>query len=226
MTRFGVKSTPCEFAPYVAIANSLDHAKLGKLSKQEPQMSDLVAPNVKEPNKDRSYLWFAQEDTLAVNMRVSLPSKFNTSSIVRRRKEKLTFRNLICLLKRQYDPLGIISPWLNKLIVVFEKMKAVNCDDTLPVEWQNFWYNRMAEAFRTRCVKFLRVCKPKGCKGDYTLLISCEASQNVYRASAYICWQMKDGTHQTQLMLAKYDINAQLNLDPPKLELLALWVVV
>lgn len=66
------------------------------------------------------YLWFTQEDMMAVKLWVNLSKKcrklskypdFDASSIKDIRKVKLTFRKTLSLISTQYDPLGMVSCW-------------------------------------------------------------------------------------------------------------------
>ena len=70
-------------------------------------------------------------------------------------------------------------------------------------------------------VQFPRTYKPDNCNGDYILLISWDASRDIYQASAYICWILDDGSHILQLILAKSKINPHFGLTISKMELIA-----
>ena len=180
------------------------------------------------------YVWFTEEDVMAVKLRVNLSKKrrklakysdFVADNVQDIRKVNLTFRKALSLISTQYDPLGMISPWTGKLKVALAKMrvleKSFGYDNPVPDECKEFWYSHAEEAVGAKYVKFPRTYRPAGSDGSYILFLSWDANQELYEASSYICWIMSDGSHVPQLIMSKCKINPNFGLTIAKMELMA-----
>ena len=134
------------------------------------------------------YLWYTKEDLMAVKLRVNLSKKrrklakyldFSMENINDIRKVTLTYSKALSLISTQFDPLGMISPWISTLKVALAKMrtleKGMTYDTVIPEQYKEFWYFRCEEA-----VKFERTLKPQDSDGSYLLFISWDASSELF----------------------------------------------
>ena len=111
------------------------------------------------------YLWYTKEDLMAVKLRVNLSKKrrklakypdFSMENFNDIRKVTFTYSKALSLISTQFDPLGIISPWIGTLKVALAKMrtleKGMNYDTVIPEQYAEFWYFRCEEAVRQEIV--------------------------------------------------------------------------
>ena len=125
----------------------------------------------------------------------------------------------------QYNPLGLISPFLLKGKILLRKLvtndsgSKAGWDDPLFAVMKNEWFIFFQSMFELNSIRFLRCIKPINVMGDPILIIFSDASSMAYGACAYIRYEVQDGSFISSLLVAKCKIAPIEPLTIPRLEL-------
>ena len=137
----------------------------------------------------------------------------------------LTRRMVFSVMAAQYNPLGLISPFILKGKILLRKLVTDepgsnhDWDNPLSSEMKNEWFIFFQSMFELNSIKFLRCIRPINAVGDPILIIFSDASFMAYGACAYIRYELKDGSYVNSLLTAKCKIAPIKSFTIPRLEL-------
>ena len=81
------------------------------------------------------------------------------------------------------------------------------------------WIEFFIELYEVEEVEFQRCVKPSDAIGDPILVIFSDGSGDLYGAAVYVRWEIKDGTYQSRLLVAKNRVAPMKVIDIVRLEL-------
>lgn len=185
-----------------------------KFESNSPEFMDFVDENDKEQRvgdttKVLGIWWNTERDTLPIKINFDLTAKAETK------------RQIIAEIATVYDPLGLITPMIVKVLVqrIWQKSnqeKKYGWDEKLPVEFIEDWLN-----IETRAIALNSVHVPRwvetSTENNIQIHGFCDASQKAYAACVYIRACGKNSI-TTNLLVSKAK-NAPTKQTIPKLEL-------
>lgn len=166
-------------------------------------------------NKDNSQktlgiYWNCRDDSLSYKIK-----PIESSSVT-------TKREMLSKLASVYDPLGLISPVIIKMKILFQQLWSISLDwnDPIPDPINTQWISLINELESLKNIKIPRkILLDKSIKIE---LIGCaDASQTAYGAVIYLKSYNKINDNNVQLFVAKSRVAPLKQLSIPKLELLA-----
>jgi hypothetical protein len=151
--------------------------------------------------------------------------KFDFESIIiAAGKLKPTKRDVLSVLSRIFDPLGIISPVLVSMKLLFQELCSENYDwdDELREEKKQKWNDWLDELCKTKSIEIDRCLykNPNEEILEYQLHGFADASNKAYSAVVYILCRTQNGIH-TRLIARKSRVAPLKRLTIPRLELMS-----
>jgi hypothetical protein len=135
-----------------------------------------------------------------------------------------TKRNVLSVLSRIFDPLGIISPVLVSMKLLFQELCSENYDwdDELHEEKKQKWNDWLDELCKTKSIEIDRCLykNPNEEILEYQLHGFADASNKAYSAVVYILCRTQNGIH-TQLIASKSRVAPLKRLTISRLELMS-----
>ena len=126
--------------------------------------------------------------------------KFDFGSVIdAARKLKPTKRNVLSVLSRIFDPLGIISPVLVSMKLLFQELCSENYDwdDSLPEAKREKWDAWLKELANVECIEIDRCLyqNPSENIVEYQLHGFADASNKAYCAAVYLLCRTENGVY-------------------------------
>ncbi len=142
--------------------------------------------------------WNMGKDTLS--FKVVLPY-INIDTIT------VTLRNIVKVVKRIFDPLGLLSPFIVKCKIVLRMIYAtepkLSWDDPVPMDIECEWKRILLELPDISKLTFHRSITPPNAVGDPQLIIFSDGAKPAYGAVAYARWKTEDGGFNVRIIAAK-----------------------
>ncbi|XP_018359071.1 PREDICTED: uncharacterized protein LOC108758564 [Trachymyrmex cornetzi] len=133
----------------------------------------------------------------------------------------VTKRQLLSLISKIYDPLGLIGPIL---VIAKQLMQRVwkeqlDWDEELPDHLHKEWLRYHSAINSAQTLVVPRNVNPGNASMDIEVHIFCDASEKSYGACAYACHQGREGSIAIQLMCSKSRVAPLKSITLPRLEL-------
>ena len=159
--------------------------------------------NIEESSQDTSY---------AISFRIPK----STEDVVTKKK----------LLKRIasiFDPVGILSPAVLPLKILFQRMckEGGSWDDDINNEFKAVWKKWLLSAHKTSNVVIPRYYLQKEKPVEFEIIGYCDASEKAYSAVTYLRVTYKNGQVSTQIIVAKTRVSLAEVITIPQLELMS-----
>ena len=174
--------------------------------------------------------WDRSDDT------ITFPSKINFSSKKRKQRTEPNIKDLADLLKKLppltrrivleqvmsiYDPYGFLAPLilLAKILLRETWILQLQWDEVLPDDMQEKWIEFFKQVLEASQHKYPRCLRPENAVGDPSLILLSDGSEAAYGCTAYIHWELSDGSCWARLILAKTRISPIKRISIPQTEL-------
>ena len=133
----------------------------------------------------------------------------------------LTRRIVLQQVMSIYDPLGLLSPFLlqAKLLLRHTWEAKLEWDEKLPPQMYVPWVKFFNQLFDAERIEFPRCVMPPTAVGDPVLVLMSDGSEVSYGCTAYVRWELEDGSYSCQLLLAKSRIAPMNRINIPQMEL-------
>jgi len=213
-----------------------DIVALGGFKFKETLMSgDEVKEDV--PPKILGLMWDTRADTLAVDVKINFAGKSRGAKLApdvdleeevidEVMPEVITKRIVWRVAQGQYDPVGLLAPYLVQFKIV---MRDLCAEDGKVKGWDEPVSDNIREAFlrvleglkELRLISFPRSIYPATDPiGPPTLMVFGDGSREAYCALAYVRWELRDGTVKCQLITGKSRVSPKQKISIPRIELL------
>ena len=174
--------------------------------------------------------WNSMTDTITFSAKINFSAKkkgictgpdLTKEQVPRLIPATLTRRSVLEQTMRIYDPIGILSPFLLRAKILLRETWALKLgwDDAVPTGLRSQWITLFKEMFQLSQVEYSRCLTPPDAKGGPTLIILSDASDLAYGFSAYVRWELTDGSFWSRLIFAKCRIAPLRKLSTPQMEL-------
>ena len=174
--------------------------------------------------------WDSMTDTITFSAKINFSAKkkgictgpdLTKEQVPRLIPATLTRRSVLEQTMRIYDPIGILSPFLLRAKILLRETWALKLgwDDAVPTGLRSRWITLFKEMFQLSQVEYSRCLTPPDAKGGPTLIILSDASDLAYGFSAYVRWELTDGSFWSRLIFAKCRIAPLRKLSTPQMEL-------
>ncbi|XP_018371197.1 PREDICTED: uncharacterized protein LOC108766413, partial [Trachymyrmex cornetzi] len=170
--------------------------------------NEFLVLNKHEIIKTLGLRWNAEHDYLQYEMKVG-------------GEQIVTKRQLLSLISKIYDPLGLIGPIL---VIAKQLMQRVwkeqlDWDEELPDHLHKEWLRYHSAINSAQTLVVPRNVNPGNVSMDIEVHIFCDASEKAYGACAYACHQGREGSIAVQLMCSKSRVAPLKSITLPRLEL-------
>jgi hypothetical protein len=120
-----------------------------------------------------------------------------------------------------FDSLGLVCPFALQAKFYPRETWSLKLgwDDPLPPDLHCKWIQFFTSLFQIQSLKYDRCLRPADAKGQPWLIIMSDGSDLAYGFSAYIRWELEDGSFWCRLILAKCRIAPMNKLSTPQMEL-------
>ena len=136
---------------------------------------------------------------------------------------KVTKRKILSAANSIYDPTGFATPFTTKIKILMRKAWAhkpkLSWDCQLPEEIFKQWKEIFMKIPLLSEMTFARSMTPPDTKGNPTLVIFSDGSEEAYGAVAYIRWELQDGTFHTEIIMSKSRVSPLNIIDIVRIEL-------
>ena len=133
-------------------------------------------------------------------------------------------RNIVSLIGKFYDPLGILAPVVVKFKMFLQTMceAKLEWDQPLPTDLLSRWQKLSAGLLEAQTISILRCCteQVEGEVISYTLCGFCDASFVAYAAVVYLLMET-ERKHSVRFLAAKTRVSPLRKQTIPRLELLS-----
>lgn len=135
---------------------------------------------------------------------------------------KPTKRNVVSIIGRFYDPLGILAPVIIQFKKLFQKLKQVQWDEILPDALEQEWRSLIGDLHNCQHLSIPRSYHLGNGESvpSHTLCGFCDASTTAYAAVIYLAVKTPQDTH-TQFLASKTRVAPIQAITIPRLELLS-----
>ena len=140
--------------------------------------------------------------------------------------EVVTKRIIWRISQAQYDPLGLLAPYMIQFKLV---MRDVCSEEGKVSDWDSPVSEKSKQAFvkalsglrELKQIQFPRSIQPSGpCSAPPTLMMFGDGSSHAFNAVAYARWELDDGTVECKLISGKSRVAPKKKQTIPRLELL------
>ena len=160
---------------------------------------------------------------------------------------KLTKRMVLSMVMAQYDPLGLVAPFLIRAKILLRRLYGpvqLDWDDQLPSDETKAWTQFMRDMMKMEPITFRRSARPAGAVGDPWLIGFCDGSLSAFGITIYLMWKFRrclDGSadgpssgladgppavkRKVTLLIAKSRVAPVHGTTVPRMELQALTVL-
>lgn len=134
---------------------------------------------------------------------------------------KLTRRLVLEQVMKLYDPLGVLCPFTLQAKILLRRTWELKLgwDEPLPDDLWHQWIKFFEEYLQISDLRYDRCLSPKDKVGMPVLIILSDGSDVAYGASAYIRWELEDGSFWCRLIMAKCRIAPLRRISTPQMEL-------
>ena len=189
------------------------------------------------PAKILGMQWDTEKDELAVDVKVNFTGKVRGAKLLPDVElleedveeyipEVVTKRIVWRIAQAQYDPLGLVSPYMMQFKLVMrdicnENGKVVGWDEPVSAEQKSAFMKALAGLRDLKCISFPRSIQPsRTAVRPPMLLVFGDGSSQAYAAVAYIRWELDDGSVECKVLTCKTRVAPKQKLTIPRLELL------
>ena len=178
--------------------NSISHA------------SEILNPKVKTDTKVLGVPW--DDDLL----------RFNLHMLKGIEEKKITKRMLLRAVASVYDPMGVLSPIVIKLKILFQDVckRHIDWDEFLCKDHQEIWDALMKDIKLFESIELPR-CVIEGRMQSIDLVEFSEASEKAYAACIFIVSKYEEGKQNSHILVSKTRVAPLKTLTMPRLELMA-----
>ena len=174
--------------------------------------------------------WNPTVDELSIDFTVTLTTKDKSALTVTVEnfstfdKNLLTPSNLLGIINRIYDPLGLIAPVTIRLRIafrhVFKSYSSIEWDTPLPPGQDRCrWLNLINILIHSQPITFRRCIKPANTVGGCQLICYFDGSDDAFAAVIYIRWELNDRSVYVTLLCAKPRVTPLKRISTPRSEL-------
>ena len=198
--------------------------------------TEVCLANTEESEKVLGLTWSLEKDVFEFKSKVLIKTKVSTKQYTNLNDLRadppasLTRRQALSQLNSIFDPLGLATPFTVKAKVLmrrtWEANRADDWDESLPPSLLAEWITIFEELFEMKNVSFPRCIKPKNAVGNPQLVVFSDASKEAFGACAYAVWELEDGSHASNLILAKSRLAPKRQISIVRLELCGLLLAV
>jgi hypothetical protein len=184
-------------------------------------------------------IWDTENDTLKVDCRVNFAGKRGGAKLgpdmdldMEEEEFDENFPSLITkriiwrVAQAQYDPLGLLAPYMIRLKMVMrdlcsEEGKVSGWDEPAPESVVEKFKVVVMGLSKIREISFPRTIKPAGLVSRAPMLmIFGDGSREAYCAIAYVRWELDDGTVQCRFITSKTRVTPKKVISIPRVELM------
>lgn len=170
---------------------------------------DLSETNSDTTSKTLGLNWISSSDTLSFSLSI-------------KRSNKVTKRNILSVINKIFDPLGLVGPCVVEAKIALQKLWTLKLgwDDDVPMEIKDQWNNFVEKLSHLNDLKIPRWVL----QNNYTaveLHAFSDASERAYGACIYARSISKNGTVYIQLVASKNKVAPIKPTTIPRLELCA-----
>ena len=188
-------------------------------------------PNAEdETSKVLGVVWNPQSDMLEYKVKVNFSPKHRkirsapdlTADNVRECfPAVLTQRIILSQLNSFHDPIGLAAPVIVCAKIMMRRIHTykLGWDNPVPDNDRDDWMNFFESLFEMENVQFFRSTKPYGARGEPSLIVFSDASEDAIGACAYIRWETNQGDYVSRLFVAKSRLAPLRKTTIPRLEL-------
>jgi len=196
------------------------------------------------PIKVLGLIWDTEQDHLAIDVKVNFAGKrkgaricpdedIEEEEVDEIMPDIVTKRIVWRVSQAQYDPLGLLAPYMVQFKLV---MRDLCAEDGKVKDWDEEVSQRTLEAFKkaleglreVKQIKFPRSIQPSflKVKEPPMLLIFGDGSREAYAALAYIRWVAEDGSVECKLIAGKSRVTPKKKISIPRVELMGALIAV
>jgi len=183
-----------------------------------------------ETSKVLGVVWNAQSDTFEYKVKVNFSPKhrnirsapnLTVDNVLECFPAVLTQRMILSQLNSFFDPVGLAAPVIVCAKIMMRRLHTykLGWDDPVAQHDRHDWMNFFKSLFEMENVRFLRSTKPDDARGDPSLIVFSDASENAIGACAYVRWENKQGDFVSRLLVAKSRLAPLRKTTIPRLEL-------
>ena len=137
--------------------------------------------------------------------------------------ETVTKRNVLSMISKIFDPVGLLTPFTVKLKVFMRKIWAMapklGWDERLPTNLKSEWEVLAEEMSSISTIAFKRAITPEDAQSKPVLVVFSDGSENAYGTVAYARWKCNNGKYVSRLISAKSRMAPLKTIDIVRLEL-------
>ena len=174
--------------------------------------------------------WNPTIDELSISFKVALLAKDKSTLTITAEnfltfdKNLLTPRNLLGIINRIYDPLGLVAPITIRLRIAFRHLfnsyPSIEWDTPLPPGPDRYrWLDLIHLLVHSKPITFKRCIKPFNAVGGCQLICYFDGSDDAFAAVIYIRWELADGSVYVTLLCAKPRVAPLKRRSTPRSEL-------
>ena len=118
----------------------------------------------------------------------------------------LTKRMILSQINAIYDPLGLAGPFIVRAKILMRQlwgMKSLSWDDVIPEIYKKGWIAFFKDMFVMKDISFSRCIRPTNVRGNPSLVVFGDGSNDAFGACAYVRWKKTDGTFESHLIASK-----------------------
>ena len=119
----------------------------------------------------------------------------------------VTRRNIVKILNRIFDPMGLLASFIVKCKIVLRDVYAtcsgLGWDDPVPKHLETEWKKILLEIPEIANLSFHRSITPENATGNPQLIIFSDGSKSAFGAVAYARWKISGGGFKCRLIAAK-----------------------
>ena len=174
--------------------------------------------------------WNPLSDELSLHFTVTLVTKDKSELTVipdnysTFDRDLITPSNLIHIINKIYDPLGLAALITISLRIafrqVFKSHPELGWDEPLPTgPDRNRWLKLIHLLVHSKAITFRRCIKPANAVGPCQLVCFFDGSDDAFAAVIYIRWELEDGSVYVTLLCAKPRVTPLKGMSTPRSEL-------
>ena len=188
------------------------HENIEESSEDTSYASLMLNPNEESENKVLGMPWNTKHDEFVISFRIQK----STEDVV-------TKRELLKRIAPIFDPVGILSPAIVPLKILFQSMckEGSSWNDDINDEFKAIWKKWLLSAHKTSNIVIPRYYLQKEKPVEFHIIGYCDASDKAYSAVTYLRVTYKNEQVSTQIIAAKTRVFPVKVLTIPQLELMS-----